>query len=279
MILLYLSLQNAGMRACQHFGEMIFDVYKKQKPVKPDWRKRVVLGLFFLLILAGSVFALWANNSYPLMQKALAALEPDQNIQASQQPWIIFQPVHIEPTTGIIFYPGARVDARSYAPTLRNLAQEGYLTVIVPMPLNLAFTGINKAEAVMEAYPEIQTWVLGGHSLGGAMAANYAYNNPGKLAGLILYASYPAENNRLADRDLPVFSIYGDLDFGAERMAASPQLLPADALFVVIEGGNHAQFGYYGLQPGDGIATISREDQQAQILRHTLTWLEQFEKP
>ena len=234
---------------------------------------RILIGVVGVIIIASGAFVIWANTTNPVMDTATDALQSDNHVLVTQNPWIIFTPKTTNPTTGIIFYPGGKVDPRAYAPIMRGLTEEGYLTVIVPMPLNLAFTGINKADEVVKAYPTIETWIISGHSLGGAMAANYVFNNPDKMQGLILYASYPADNNSLVSTSIPVLSIYGSEDGGIEKLTASPNLLPANSRFVIIEGGNHAQFGDYGLQKGDGTARISRDKQQTQIVDSTLEWL------
>jgi len=132
------------------------------------------------------------------------------------------------------------------------------------MPFNLAVFGAGRADEVIAAHPEIKVWAIGGHSLGGAMAANYVYGHPDAVSGLALMAAYPADNNSLADRKLDVLSIYGTEDGAVERLEASHSLLPPGTEWMAIEGGNHAGFGWYGSQPGDGVASISREEQQAQ---------------
>ncbi|MCA9974877.1 MAG: alpha/beta fold hydrolase [Anaerolineales bacterium] len=232
-----------------------------------------ILGLIAVLFVGLAGFVIWANDTNPVMETALNALESDTAVTVTQTPWITFTPTGETAATGVVFYPGGKVDARAYAPLMRGLAEAGYLTIITPMPLNLAFTNANAIEDVIAAHPEIEQWVISGHSLGGAMAANYAYTHPDILAGLILYGSYPADNNSLADQNLPVLSIYGTEDGGADKIAQSGNLLPPQAQLVVIEGGNHAQFGDYGLQKGDGTAVISRADQQAQTLQVTLDFL------
>jgi pimeloyl-ACP methyl ester carboxylesterase len=142
------------------------------------------------------------------------------------------------------------------------------------MPLSLAVFNPNAAADVIAAHSEVTTWVIGGHSLGGAMAANYVYNHPGQVDGLVLWASYPAENNSLADQDsLPVLDVYGTEDGQADELAAAAVRLPSETFWVVLEGGNHAQFGWYGRQSGDGEATISREEQQAQVVQATTALL------
>ena len=147
--------------------------------------------------------------------------------------------------------------------------------VIVPMPFNLAVTNAGAAAGVIAAHPEIQHWAIGGHSLGGAMAANFVYTHPDAVQGLVLWAGYPADNNGLADRRLAVVSIYGTRDGLASRFEvdASRGPVAANTRYLAIEGGNHAQMGWYGPQGGDGQATISREAQQAQVVDATVELL------
>jgi hypothetical protein len=229
---------------------------------------RIFLALVFILTISLSGFVIWASNPLGPMPEALEALQSDARVKVVVDRWLVFEPVGTQPTSGLIFYPGGRVDARSYAPGMRALAENGYLAVIVPMPLNLAVFGINQADGVIAAFPQIKHWAIAGHSLGGAMAASYVSNHSGKIQGLILLASYPAEGDDLSDRNLKVTSIFGTSDGMAsptEVLNAAPQL-PADTRWVSIEGGNHGQFGWYGSQPGDNPATISRPEQQEQIL-------------
>jgi predicted alpha/beta-hydrolase family hydrolase len=237
--------------------------------------KRILLGLPIVLLLAAAGFTAWAYTPLGPMPEAIAALQSDAVVQVTTSPWLTFTPVGRQPTTGFIFYPGGRVDARSYAPAARAIAGQGYLVVIVPMPFNLAVTNPGAAAAVIRAHPEIRQWAVGGHSLGGAMAANFAYAHPEAVQGLVLWAAYPAGNNSLAGRQLSVVSISATNDGLAtpEKIAASRQLLPADARFVAIAGGNHAGFGWYGPQGGDGQAVISRAEQQAQVIAATVELL------
>jgi pimeloyl-ACP methyl ester carboxylesterase len=227
-------------------------------------------GWVFLLIpllLAGG-FIYWALTPLGPMPEAEAALISDEIVEVQTEPWLIFQPTDREAATGVIIYPGGRVDPVSYSPPARELAARGYLVVIVPMPLNLAVFAPAKAQQVIDAFPDITHWLIGGHSLGGAMAANYALKNPDLVDGLFFWAAYPASSDDLSTHSILVASIYGTLDGLAtkEKIDASIPLLPEDTIWTPIQGGNHAQFGWYGEQPGDNPATITREDQQAQAL-------------
>jgi pimeloyl-ACP methyl ester carboxylesterase len=136
------------------------------------------------------------------------------------------------------------------------------------MPLDLAVLDPNEAADVMDAFPEIGNWAVGGHSLGGAMAASFADNHRDWVDGLILWAAYPAGNNDLSEADLAVLSIYGTRDGLATRdkIDGSRALLPPDTEWVELAGGNHAQFGWYGPQSGDNPATIGHLEQQEQIV-------------
>jgi pimeloyl-ACP methyl ester carboxylesterase len=140
------------------------------------------------------------------------------------------------------------------------------------MPLNLAFFAPHRAQSVIQAFPGITHWAVGGHSLGGAMAARFAYQHASAVDGLVLWAAYPAENNSLADRQLAVVSIYGAQDGLAtvEKVSASRPLLPSDTRWVPVEGGNHAQFGWYGPQVGDNPARITTAAQQQATVAATL---------
>ena len=239
---------------------------------KLHWLSKAILALVLILMVAMGGFVIWANNPLGPQPEALKALQSDAFVQVQTGRWVVFKPTDKDPVTGLIFYPGGRVDYRSYAPEMHSIAQNGYLAVIVPMPLNLAVLGINRADDVIAAFPAIQHWSIAGHSLGGSMAANYTANHPDKIQGLILWASYPASSDDLSDQNLVVTSIYGTDDglaTPAKVLGAAP-LLPPNTQWVAIEGGNHGQFGWYGDQPGDNQAAISRQEQQEKILDATL---------
>ena len=219
-----------------------------------------------MLVAAGG-FLVWANTASQPMPEALTTLQSDALVTvSSDNGWTTFTPAETSPDTGFIFYPGGRVDYRAYAPMARTLAADGTLVVIPPMPLNLAVFGINTADGVIAAHPEIEHWTIGGHSLGGSMAARYVLDHPGSVQGLVLLAAY--SDMDISGYDIAVTSIAGALDglATADNIASAAALLPPDTVFVTIAGGNHAQFGWYGEQAGDNPATISREEQQAQTI-------------
>ena len=225
-----------------------------------------------LLLLAASVvlattvigFTVWALTPSGPSDEALAALASDDAVLVTADGGsFVFSSQHDEPTYGIILYPGGRVDARSYAPLARELALRGYLVIVPRMTLNLAVFSPDRATEAIDSNPQIRGWAVGGHSLGGAMAASYADDNPQRVEALVLLAAYPAGSADLSDSDLTVVSIYGTEDgvLSEARFTEGIGLLPGDTAYVEIEGGNHAQFGSYGLQAGDGVATIEPHDQ------------------
>ncbi|GAB4559451.1 MAG: alpha/beta hydrolase [Anaerolineae bacterium] len=235
------------------------------------------LALLVVAALAVLGFVVWAETPLGPMPEALSALSSDGDVIVQADRWLTFLPAAGQPETGLILYPGGRVDPRSYAPLARRIAAEGYLVVITPMPLNLAFLAPDRAADVMAAYPEIQTWAIGGHSLGGAMAARFAARHPERVHGVVLWASYPPDSDPLTDFAGPVLSVYGTEDMGRDGIEARRDLLPPHARWGVIPGGNHAQMGWYGPQRGDGVARIDREEQQAIVLEATVEFLQQVE--
>lgn len=236
---------------------------------KINWRIiAAVITAVLLALVAG--FVIWASNASPATDIALQALNPDAQVNVSlENGWAVFSPAaNPQPETGFIFYPGGKVDYRAYAPILKMIAAKGYFVVVVPVPLNLAFFDINAAAGVEAAYPEIKNWFVGGHSLGGVAAASYAAKHE-EIRGMVFWASYPADDS-FKDGNIPSVSIYGTNDGQADVLAAKGDLLPANSKTVVIEGGNHAQFGSYGPQAGDNPANISPEDQWTQAADATV---------
>jgi len=209
------------------------------------------------------------------MVEAMASLTTDSDVQVDYGKWLSFRPLSGPISVGLILYPGGRVDYRSYAPAAKAIASEGYLVVVPRMRLNLAVFDADAARSVMADYPEVHSWVVGGHSLGGAMAARYAYRNPEQITGLVLWAGYPASSDNLSGHALSVASIFGTEDGLATvaKIEASQPLLPKSTTYVPIKGGNHAGFGWYGDQSGDNPALITRAEQQRAVVAATTALL------
>ncbi len=241
-------------------------------------RKWVRFGLAGILLLSVVGFLIWASSPLGPMPEAISALDGDGAVEVFSMPdMVVFIPRQLQPKTGLIFYPGGRVDYRSYAPVLKRIAEAGYFVALPRMPLSLAVLDADRAGKIIAAYPQIENWAVGGHSLGGAMAARYVYENLGWGYGLVLWASYPAASNDLSEEEIPVLSIYGTRDMAGDKLVKNQALLPDSTRWVVIEGGNHAQFGDYGPQPGDPTAEISVQQQQGITVEATVDFLKALE--
>lgn len=185
----------------------------------------------------------------------------------------IFEPE--EAIANFIFYPGGFVDERAYAILLEGLRNEGVRVFLVSMPIKLAITNSNAADKIYNDYPSSLPWYIGGHSLGGASASIFLKNNKEWIDGFIMLAAYPADSSDLSSYDFKVLSIYGDKDLvlDLDKLESTKSLLPDDTIFHIITGGNHAYFGNYGEQKGDGVALIAREDQQLLTIEMIMSFI------
>jgi len=251
--------------------------------------KIILFGLAAILLLAAAGFLVWAETPAQPGPAALAALESDGEVYVFDKgEYILFYPAvcqvqrpgvnlgasgSVHPV-GFVFYPGGRVDYRAYAPALRKIAEQGFIVVLVPVRLNLAFFDLEAGAPALTEITEVEVWAVGGHSLGGVAASLFAQNHP-EIRGLVYWASYPTDDS-LKTSGTAALSIYGTLDglSNGEKIEASKANLPAGTLFVPIEGGNHAQFGDYGPQEGDQPASIPAESQWEQVANATVEFLQ-----
>lgn len=235
---------------------------------RKKWPRRLAIAagaLLLAVLIAFGGFALYASDYYRDADIEHANLGSTEQVNVEQGAgYVAFG--NPQANVGLVFYPGAKVEYTSYAPLMRDLAEQGYLAVVVEMPFNFAFFDISAADRIRAMYPQVKHWWVGGHSLGGSMAAQYAANHTTDegLAGVVLLGSYTASD--LSASNLGIVSLYGsnDLVINKGKLEESTALMPNDALVVEIAGGNHAQFGNYGAQAGDGTASISPTDQQQQ---------------
>lgn len=238
-------------------------------PKKPAGKKKtlkIVLGIVAALLLALVIgITAYLMNGYEADDDAKFAMLEDEWLSVDdQEGQLVFTPTQAtldettkELTTGFIFYPGANVDHHAYAPLMSELSRQGVLCVIVDMPLDHAFLDKNAADHILEDYPDIQHWYIGGHSLGGKIAAEYVADRTDRFEGLVLLAAYSTRD--LSDTDLKVATLYGDRDkiLNMDDYEKNLKNLPEGYIEDVIEGGNHANFGSYGEQSGDGPAGVS----------------------
>ena len=233
-------------------------------------KKYKALKLTLLLILSivnclGG-FYIWTNDYYHAEDIAVATMKGDNFIEVVDNLTIISPSAASD--IGIIFYPGAKVEAISYMPLLEKLKNQGYTCVLIEMPLNMAIFDANAADKVFDKLPDIKSWYIAGHSMGGAMASDYASKHQNKVEGLLLmgayiYGDYPPEK---------ALTIYGTFNSNLEKDINYTENI------MKIEGGNHAQFGNYGKQKGDPDATISSDEQQNRTVTAIVDFIESNEE-
>lgn len=215
----------------------------------------IALGVVVLLLaLCAGAFFWYVSDYYRAEDVALDVLAQDSGISVQDNLTVLSPTVPSD--TAIIFYPGAKVEAEAYLPLLEQIKQTGVTCILVHMPFSMAIFDADAAEDVMEQFPDIQHWYMAGHSMGGAMASQFASEHQDEIDGLILlgayiYGDYPDEKT---------LTVYGSLNQSVEDHIDYTENI------VEIEGGNHAQFGNYGPQKGDLPATISAAEQQAQTV-------------
>lgn len=216
-----------------------------------------VIGFIFIVMLSAFFYV---NDYYHSDESVNKYLQGNEQVAVLEIADALFVDGPGE-ASAVIFYPGAKVEYTAYLPLFYGLAEQGVDCFLVKMPCNLAILGQNKAEDIMETY-EYKHWYLAGHSLGGAMAASYAARHSKNLDGLILLAAYPTRD--LTGESLSVLSVYGSVDgvLNMEKLEEGRSLMPEDYTELCMEGGNHAGFGNYGEQKGDGKARISSKEQQ-----------------
>ena len=237
--------------------------------------KFILAFLLFLLLLGGGLYY-WLNISYGPAEEALLYLETTSSYEVlEEENYFAFLPGEstAEFEMGFIVYPGGQIRVESYSALAAELAERGYPVFLVQMPYELAILGWSRAENVVRDYPQISNWHLIGHSLGGAMAVRFLKREtPENFTGLVLLGAYPAADDDISDLNLNTLSLYGSEDrvMDGELFRERQNLLPPDTQFREIPGGNHAGFGQYGEQEGDGRPEISFEEQLEKTVKSIL---------
>ena len=238
-------------------------------------KKVIFLSIPVLILIIATSFIYYVSDYYKADNTVQTVLKSaDFYTVSNNADFITFTPRFNKSTTGVIFYPGGKVEAEAYSVLASKIASNGYTTIIVKMPFNLAFFGSNKADDVIAQHSEIKNWVMIGHSLGGVFASDYAVNNQDKIDGIIYLAAYPSAD--ASNTTLKALSIRGSLDGLTSSSDISDNInkFPPNTTFITIDGGNHYNFGNYGAQEGDNNSTITREIQQNQTLKYILEFLE-----
>ena len=218
--------------------------------MKKKYLKNAGIVLVVLILICAGGFFVYVSNYYHALDYEVA------NVNVTEENnYTIYG--NSDSETGFIFYPGGKVEAAAYEPILSELAEKGICSVLAEMPYNLAVFDSDAAVNIMNDLPKVKNWYIGGHSLGGAMAASFAAEHQEDFKGVVLLAAYPTDK-----LEIPVLSIYGSEDEVLNKEKYKDSIGLAENLTeIVIDGANHAQFGHYGEQSGDGQAKISKEDQ------------------
>lgn len=244
---------------------------KKFRPGRRPGRIAAVAAVLVLLFVVGSGFlAGLPDLSDPQLRVSSDSVSVEKNGKD-----LYFLPKADKKPLGFIFYPGAKVPEGAYSYLARALAEKGYPAVLLKMPLGFAIFDTKAAARALRQLPETKAWVVSGHSLGGVAAAMFARDNPGIVKGIVFLASYPAGGSSLAQMDLRALSISASNDMlaTAEKIEKAKPLMPPQTEYQVIQGGNHAQFGTYGVQKGDGVAEIPASLQLSAVIESVLAFL------
>jgi len=228
-------------------------------------KKRKLIYVFIVIILIFAAGLLYfVNSSYEPLENNKQYLKEEYVIDYDKYYEFKSNNTH---SKAFIFYPGGRVDERSYAPLSYLLSERGYPVYLIKMPLDLAVLDNDRAQIILDKLNnDIQKWYLIGHSLGGAMAGSFIYNNYDSLdsiKGLILLSSYVSDDIDFSNKKIDILSITASEDkiINWDKYESSKNNLPSDTVYKIIEGGNHSGFGNYGPQKGDGQSLISKQEQ------------------
>lgn len=248
----------------------------KQKLTKRKIISRIILIVLAAVILLSAVtVGMCLFNERPAVQAASVYRNAysDTAIKIADDGGVVILPQNTEADIGIIFYVGAQIKPDAYIPLLARLAGQGYACFIPNLSFNMAALEPAAADDIIAAHPEIGSWILAGHSMGGLTASGYADDHRDTVKGLILVAAY--SNRDISDAKLPVLAVFGDADGVMNKDLYTKRLEwnPGDFEEHIIPGANHAQYGDYGEQPRDNEASITAEEQQKQTADIMLDWL------
>lgn len=262
----YLILTLVALLGCIAVGVLLACLLRKVWGHPRSLPARIATTLLGAALVLVAIAALYLGDYYHADQTALAALDGNDAVAVSSTGGILRFDGPGE-RTALLFMPGAKVEAKAYAPLMLAIAQGGVDCFVVSPPANIAFLGEGQLGDCLAAN-HYEHWVLGGHSLGGVVASSYASGHPEQVDGLVLLASYASQS---IDERIKVCSVYGsedgvlDLDKAADLNVSSK-----GRTVLVLEGGNHADYGNYGPQKGDHPGTLGAQRQQAQTAQAIL---------
>ena len=248
----------------------------KEKNAKRKTIRRIILiVLAAVLVLSAVIIGMCLFNERPAVQTVATYQSTycDTVISVAEDGGVEILPRNTDADIGIVFYVGAQITPDAYIPLLARIAEQGYACFVPNLTFNMAALEPKAADDIISAHPEIKSWILAGHSMGGLTASGYADDHRDTVDGLILVAAYA--NRDMSDANLPVLAVFGDTDGVMNKKLYDKRLAwnPSDFEEHIIPGANHAQYGDYGKQPRDNEAAISAEEQQSQTAEIILDWL------
>ena len=238
-------------------------------------RKIILILLAAILVLSAVIVGMCLFYERPAVQTVAAYQSTycDAVITIADDGGVEILPRNEDADTGLIFYVGAQITPDAYIPLLTRIAEQGYACFVPKLSFNMAALEPKAADGIIAAHPEIKSWILAGHSMGGLTASGYADDHRDTVDGLILVAAYT--NRDMSDAEMPVLAVFGDTDGVMNRDLYEKRKgwNPSDFEEHIIAGANHAQYGDYGRQPRYNDATISAEEQQLRTAEIILDWL------
>lgn len=233
--------------------------------------KIAIFAIALLLLLSIIGFTVYISDYY----RAEPSPQEQTSVHTYEQNGYLVIGNPDEAHTGYVFYPGGKVEAKAYIPYAASVVEmDSDIVCFIVKPLfHLAILSSNAADNPIEQHPSIESWAIGGHSLGGVVASTYVHSHLDRVDGLILLAAYPTEDMSNDDVSTLIITASHDSILNWEAFDEAQNLLPQNSQEVTISGGNHGQFGSYGEQQGDGEATISEAEQRAQVSSYTMDFL------
>ena len=237
----------------------------------------IIMSIVVLLLSCILFFLQWALRPMKPTQDFVSTIEEEGLTLVKKRFGHLLQKKDGNEKLGIIFYPGGRILPMAYLPILKQIALKGFPVYLVKMPLNMAIFDYKRAIKIIDKHLEFNAWVIGGHSLGGAMAVHLVKRVPHKFKGVFLWGAYPSSKDDISDIKVPVLTVFGNCDgvTTIEKIDECRHLFPTHAQWECLDGGNHAQFGCYGIEKKDKPAQLSQSSQHLKVANITLTFINQ----
>ena len=218
---------------------LVTDVISKRLKKKPPRFLQISISVLGCLLLSFVTGFVYLSVHYSVQEEALEVLSDPTGADITKIDGGYFVDGSGE-TVALIFYPGAKVDTEAYLPLMKQIADNGVDCFLADMPMRMAIFDKNAAADFITSY-HYDCWLIGGHSMGGMVAAGYAAEHPDTIDGVA--------EDKILDR---------------RQYDNAKKYFPSHSTEIPIAGGNHSQFGNYGFQSGDGEANITAHEQQTQ---------------